>query len=406
LSEAIVVLNAGSSSIKFAAFEVDARRFEPAQRLLHGEIDGDGPAARLVAHDEDGRELKANGLAADAETVSAHEHALALLFEWLEGQLPGHRVVVVGHRVVHGGARFIAPVRIDDATLRELDALVPLAPLHQPHNLAAIRAVSRLHPHLPQVASFDTAFHSTLPWLAQACALPARVRAAGVRRYGFHGLSYEYIASVLPQFLGDAAGGRIVVAHLGSGASLCAMRDLRSVETTMGFSTLDGLVMGTRCGALDPGIVLHLQSALGMSVAQVEHLLYHESGLLGVSGLSADMRTLLASDDPQAESAIALFVHRISQELGALAASLGGLDALVFTAGIGEHGAAVRARICAAAAWLGVRIDADANLRDDDRIDAPDSRVSVHVIATNEELMLARHACDVVGGGVSHGPPA
>ena len=305
-------------------------------------------------------------------------------------------MLAVGHRVVHGGEHFVAPVRVDADILERLAALSPLAPLHQPHNLAAIRAIASLQPHLPQVACFDTAFHATLPWVARTCALPARIRDAGVRRYGFHGLSYEYIASVLPARLGGLADARVVVAHLGNGASLCALRERRSVATTMGFTALDGLMMGTRCGSLDAGVVMYLQSTLGMSLAQVEHMLYEESGLLGVSGLSADMRTLEASDDPRAEAAIELFVHRISQELGALAAALGGLDALVFTAGIGEHSAGVRARVGAAAAWLGVAIDDDANRRHADRIDGARSRVSAHVIATDEELMLARHACAVL----------
>jgi len=399
MSDAIVVLNAGSSSIKFAAFACEAQGGELGGRLLHGEIDGSGPSARLVAQDAAGAQLRESGLTDAADTPEDHERSLRLLFEWLERQLPDRRVRAVGHRVVHGGDRFTGPVRIDADILKQLDALAPLAPLHQPHNLAAIRVVERLHPDMPQIASFDTAFHSTLPWLAQACALPEFLRSAGVRRYGFHGLSYEYIASVLPARLGSRSDARVVVAHLGNGASMCAMRDRRSVETTMGFTALDGLVMGTRCGSLDPGVVMYLQSALGMGVKDVEHLLYQESGLLGVSGISADMRTLEASDDPRAETAIALFVHRISQQLGALAASLGGLDTLVFTAGIGEHSAAVRRRVCAAASWLGVSIDEEANRLHADRIDNPASRVTVHVIPTDEELMLARHACDVLAGG-------
>ena len=394
MSGAIIVLNAGSSSIKFAAFACDASTFALSERLLHGEIDGVGAAARLVAWNADGAPLAAGDIVDTTDASPDEERALKRLFEWLEGQLAGRTVLAVGHRVLHGGERFVGPVRIDAQVLARLDALTPLAPLHQPHNLAPIRVVEKLLPGLPQVASFDTAFHATMPWVSQAYALPRRIRDAGVRRYGFHGLSYEYIASVLPAHLGDRADARVVVAHLGNGASLCAMRERRSVATTMGFTALDGLVMGTRCGNLDPGVVMYLQTTLGLGVAEVEHLLYQESGLLGVSGISADMRTLEASDDPRAAAAIDLFVERISRELGSFAAALGGLDALVFTAGIGEHSAAVRARVCAAAAWLGVEIDDKVNRANAGRIDSAGSRVAVHVIPTDEELMLARHACE------------
>ena len=398
MSGAIIVLNAGSSSIKFAAFACDASCFELSGRLLHGEIDGVGAAARLVAWNADGVSLQASDVVETTATPPGQEQALKRLFEWLELQLPGRTVLAVGHRVVHGGERFVGPVRIDAQNLAQLDALSPLAPLHQPHNLAAIRMVERLLPGRPQVASFDTAFHSTMPWVSRTYALPQRIRDAGVRRYGFHGLSYEYIASVLPARLGQLADARVVVAHLGNGASLCAMRERRSVATTMGLTALDGLMMGTRCGSLDPEVVLYLQRTLGMQVDEVEHLLYQECGLLGVSGISADMRTLEQSSDPRAGAAIDLFVERISRELGSLAAALGGLDALVFTAGIGEHSAAVRARVCAAAAWLGIEIDHQANGACAERISSAGSRVAVHVIATDEELMLARHACELLAG--------
>jgi acetate kinase len=394
MSGAVIVLNAGSSSIKFAAFACDATSFELAGRLLHGEIDGVGTASRLVAWDACGVALSAAGIVGAADGPDDQEQALKRLFEWLETQLSGRSLLAVGHRVVHGGERFRGPVLIDAQVLGRLDALSRLAPLHQPHNLAAIRVIERLLPGLPQVASFDTSFHSTQDWVAQAYALPRRIRDAGVRRYGFHGLSYEYIAGVLPAHLGPLADSRVVVAHLGNGASMCALHRRRSVATTMGFTALDGLMMGTRCGNLDPGVVTYLQTSLGMSVAEVEHLLYQESGLLGVSGISADMRTLEASGDPRAEAAIDLFVHRISRELGSLAAALGGLDVLVFTAGIGEHSAGVRARVCAAAAWLGVEIDVEANDAHASRIDAAGSRTAVHVIPTDEELMLARHVCE------------
>jgi len=398
MSGAIVVVNAGSSSIKFAAFACDAGSLEMSARLLHGEIDGIGRESRLVAWDQDGVPLHGDGIADTGDTPQAQAHALRLLFEWLELQLPGRTVLAVGHRVVHGGEHFVEPVLVDADILARLDALSPLAPLHQPHNLAAIRVIAGLLPTLPQVASFDTAFHATQSWVAQAYALPRRVRDAGVRRYGFHGLSYEYIASVLPTHLGELADARVVVAHLGNGASLCAMRARRSVATTMGFTALDGLMMGTRCGNLDPGVVLYLQATLGMSPGEVEHMLYQESGLLGVSGISADMRTLEASTDPRAREAIAMFVHRITRELGSLAAELGGLDVLVFTAGIGEHDPTVRAQVCESARWLGVEIDDAANQANAARIDGTGSRVQVHVLPTDEELILARNACAVLAG--------
>ncbi len=308
---------------------------------------------------------------------ATHDDALAVVLEQCQTKLGDTRVVAAGHRVVHGGLAFTAPVRIDDGVLAKLDELVPLAPLHQPHNLAAIRAVATHAPGVPQVACFDTAFHRTQPPLAQHFGLPRALTDAGVIRYGFHGLSYEYIASVLPGVDPHAAGGRTVVAHLGNGASLCAMRACQSVATTMGFTPADGLVMGTRCGSLDPGVVLYLMNHLGMTASQVEHLIDHESGLLGVSGVSSDMRELLASSDPRAAEAVDLFVYRIGRELGSLAAALGGLDALVFTGGIGEHAAPVRDRVVRAAAWLGA--------------------FAVHVIPTNEELMIANHTRRVLG---------
>jgi acetate kinase len=369
MSDAILVLNAGSSSIKFAAFaRADARssHTDPV-RLLHGEIDG-----------------------LDA---SAH------LLEWLTHQLPGHAVCAVAHRVVHGAEAFTQPVRATPDVLAQLDALSPLAPLHQPHNLAAIRVIADLQPDWPQFACFDTAFHAGQAWTQQAYALPRRVREAGVRRYGFHGLSYEYIASILPEHLGALADQRVVVAHLGNGASMCAMHQRRSVSSSMGFTALDGLMMGTRSGSLDPGVILYLATAMGMDMQAIETMLYKESGLLGVSELSSDMRTLEASDDPRAGQAIAMFVSRISQELGRLAAVLGGLDAIVFTAGIGEHSSAVRQHVCEAAAWLGVDIDATTNRTGALRITMPTSRVSAWVIPTNEELMLARHAQDLLASG-------
>ena len=393
MSDAILVLNAGSSSVKFSLFEGHARP-DSGGLVCDGEFDGIGHRVHLVARDRSKRSLADRYLTEGA----THEEVLAALLDWVGSELPDNRLIATGHRVVHGGSRFTSPVRIDSSVIDELQRLVPLAPLHQPHNLAAIAAIAKLHPDLPQVACFDTAFHHTQPEIAAAFALPHALTSEGVRRYGFHGISYEYIAGVLPDVAGPVADGRVVVAHLGSGASLCAMHQRRSVATTMGFTPLDGLMMGTRSGNLDPGVVLYLIQEKGMTPQAVSDLLYHSSGLLGVSGISDDMRTLLASDDPLAASAIALFVYRFGQELGSLAASLGGLDALVFTAGIGEHAAAIRERVCRDAAWLGIELDPAANEAGGPRISAATSKVSVWAVPTNEELMIARHTIDAASG--------
>jgi acetate kinase len=320
-----------------------------------------------------------------------HAGATSFLLGFLERDLARHRVIAIGHRVVHGGMRYDRPVIVDDDVVRELEALVPLAPLHQPHNLAPIRAVASRESSLPQVACFDTSFHRSQPPLAQAFALPAALTERGIRRYGFHGLSYEYIAGVLPSFDADAAHGCVVVAHLGNGASMCAMLDGVSMATTMGFTALDGLVMGTRAGTLDPGVILYLLDELKMDARAIEDLLYRQSGLLGVSGTSSDMRTLLASDDPRARFAVDLFCYRVTRELGSLAAALGGLDALVFTGGIGEHAAPIRAQVLRNAQWLGFALDAAANEMNGPRLTRPRSRVRAYAIATDEELMIARH---------------
>jgi acetate kinase len=387
MSDAILVLNAGSSSVKFSLFE-GRERPAPKGLVCDGEFDGIGHRVHFAARDTAKKSLADRYLTEG----TTHEDVLATLLSWVEGQFPNHRVVAAGHRVVHGGSRFTAPIRIDSSLIDELQGLVPLAPLHQPHNLAAIDAVAKLHPELPQVACFDTAFHHTQPEVAAAFALSRAITSQGVRRYGFHGISYEYIAGVLPDVLGAvAAEGRVVVAHLGSGASLCAMHGRHSVATTMSFTPLDGLVMGTRCGNLDPAVILYLIQEKGMTPQAVSDLLYHSSGLLGVSGISDDMRTLLASDDPLAANAVALFVYRFSRELGSLAASLGGLDALVFTAGIGEHAPEIRRLACQQASWLGIELDDAANASGATRISAPGSRTSAWVIPTNEELMIARH---------------
>jgi acetate kinase len=387
VTDAILVINAGSSSIKFSVFpghETPSRQ----GIICEGECEGIGHRVHFTAKDPAGASLLDEYLAEGA----SHEDALSALLRWLEVHYRDNQLVAAGHRVVHGGSLYTAPVLIDAAVIAELRRLIPLAPLHQPHNLAAIDALSKLHPTLPQIACFDTAFHHTQSELATAFALPRRLAAEGIRRYGFHGLSYEYIASVLPEFLGPAnADGRVVVAHLGSGASLCAMQSRKSVATTMGFTALDGLAMGRRCGNLDPGVVLYLMQEKGMTAAEVSHLLYNESGLFGVSGISDDMRTLLASDDPPAKQAVALFVYRIGRELGSMAAALGGLNALVFTAGIGEHAAEIRRRVCEDAAWLGIDLDQGANLAGGAMISRAGGRASAWVIPTDEDLMIARH---------------
>jgi acetate kinase len=389
MTDVVLVINAGSSSVKFAAF---SELSQPVPvRLAHGQVDGIGDAARLRVWSHDGAVLEDQPMTLATDPEQKHDDALARVFGWLARHAGDRHLLAVGHRVVHGGASFDRPVRVTPQVMQELTQLVSLAPLHQPHNLAAIRAIARQQPRVPQVACFDTAFHTTQPWVAQAFALPRSISAQGVRRYGFHGLSYEYIAGILPAHLGEAANGRVVVAHLGNGASMCAMHARKSVYSTMGFTALEGLMMGTRCGNIDPGVVLHLITQLGMSATAVEHLLYHDSGLLGVSGISGDMRTLQTSTSPEARAAIDLYVHRINHELGALAASLQGLDALVFTAGVGEHSALVRERVCQAAAWLGIEIDVQANQQGATQISAPGSRVSVWVIPTNEELMIALH---------------
>jgi acetate kinase len=386
LSRILLVLNAGSSSIKFSVYEVA----EPATALaplFRGEVDGLGTRPRFVARDQAGAGLADEALSAGA----THDDGLGAILAWIDARTANAAVIAAGHRVVHGGVRYASPVRVTPEVMRELEALVPLAPLHQPHNLEAIKALAKRRPALPQVACFDTAFHSARPAVAQAFALPRALGETGIKRYGFHGLSYEYIVSVLPEHLGNGADGRVVVAHLGAGASMCAMRDRRSVATTMGFTALDGLPMGTRTGAIDPGVILHLMTERGMSVSDVTELLYKKSGLLGLSGVSSDVRDLLASDSPYAAWALDVFVYRVGRELGSLAAALGGLDALVFTAGIGEHAVPIRARICRDAEWLGVQIDDKANQRGGPCISAPDSRATAWVIATDEELMIARH---------------
>jgi acetate kinase len=388
MSDAILVINAGSSSLKFSLFP----GHETPNRqgiLCEGECEGIGHRVHFTAKDRAGASLVDESL----PEGTTHEEALAALMHWLEDHFQGHQLVAAGHRVVHGGSLYTAPVLVDALVIAELRRLIPLAPLHQPHNLAAIAALSKLHPALSQIACFDTAFHHTQPEVVTSFALPRRFATEGIRRYGFHGLSYEYIASVLPDILGPAAAdGRVVVAHLGSGASMCAIHKCKSVATTMSFTALDGLPMSRRCGNLDPGVVLYLMQEKNMTAAEVSDLLYNESGLFGVSRISDDMRTLLASDNPSAKEAVAMFVYRIGRELGSLAAALGGIDALVFTAGIGEHAAEIRRRVCIDAAWLGVDLDQSANLAGGALITRTGCRTSAWVIPTDEDLMIARHA--------------
>jgi acetate kinase len=393
MADAILVLNAGSSSLKFSVF-LDSE--QTLHLFLRGQIEALFTAPSFVARDAAGTTVGEQ--AWEVGTQLGHDKAISFLIQWGQaGQLQGHRIVAAGHRVVHGGIAFAGPVRVDPEVLAALEKLIPLAPLHQPHNLAAIRAIVRHVPQMPQVACFDTSFHRAQPALAQAFALPRRYTEEGVRRYGFHGLSYEYIASVLPGIDAAAAAGRTVVAHLGNGASMCAMRSGHSVASTMGFTAVDGLPMGTRCGAIDPGVILYLMDRHGFDARALEKLIYHQSGLLGVSGIGSDMRALLASPDPRAAEAIDLFVYRIGRELGSLAAALGGLDAVVFTAGIGEHAAPIRARVCRDAAWLGLELDEEANNAGGPRISRPGSRVSAWIIPTNEELMIARHTRQMLG---------
>ena len=370
----ILVLNAGSSSLKIAAYAAGGR-----VRRMAGSLIGLGQGRPRAAFE--GLELP------QPPDLPARDLTIWLL-ELLRERLGP--VAAVGHRIVHGGRDLAAPAVLDDATLAKLRALVPLAPLHEPHNIEGVQAARASWPDALQVGCFDTAFHRTQPEVAQRFPLPRALHEAGLLRYGFHGLSYQHIAEVLPEQLGAAAEGRVIVAHLGNGASMCAMRNRRSVATTMGLTALDGLMMGTRSGAVDPGLVLHLIEALGMSPAEAGDLLYHRSGLLGVSGLSADLRVLEASATPEAEEAQALFALRAQQAIGALAASLGGLDALVFTGGIGQHSAAMRARICDGMDWIGIGIDAEANLAGKARLHADGAKVQVLALPTDEEGVIAR----------------
>jgi acetate kinase len=384
-TDAILVLNAGSSSIKLAVFAV---RGGDLALELRGAIEGLYTEPRFRAHDPAGRVVAEK---AWGRTALGHDGAVEYLSTFLSQALADHRLVGVGHRVVHGGLEFTAPVRVTTETLTALERFIPLAPLHQPHNLSPIARLLERAPDLPQVACFDTSFHRTNPDVAQRFALPAELHDAGVLRYGFHGLSYEYIAAELSRMDARAAAAKAVVLHLGNGSSMCAMEAGRGVATTMGFTPADGLAMGTRCGALDPGVILYLLDERKLDARTIERLLYDESGLLGMSGISSDMRTLLASTAPSARLAIDVYVYRIGRELGSLAAALGGLDTIVFTGGIGENAPTIRERVCRDAAWLGVELAATSNAGGGPRISTAGSRVSAWVVPTNEEIMIARH---------------
>jgi len=392
MTDAVLVVNAGSSSIKFSLF---AARGDELDLVVRGQTEELYARPRFVAKDRTGGVV--NEKSWGDGTNLGHDGALEHLTGFLRGEMSEYRLAGVGHRVVHGGAAFTQPVLVDSRVVEALGALTPLAPLHQPHNLTPIRVLLERRPELPQVACFDTAFHRGNPRLAQMFALPEELTREGVQRYGFHGLSYEYIASVLPQHDAQAAAGRTIVLHLGNGSSMCALTAGTSVASTMGFTAVEGLMMGTRSGSLDPGVILYLLDEKKMDARAIERLIYQQSGLLGVSGVSSDMRALLESADPRAREAVDLFVYRIRRELGSLAAALGGLDALVFTAGIGENAAPIRERVCRDAAWLGVDVDADANARGGGRISTTGAKASAWVIPTNEELMIARHTRTLLG---------
>ena len=400
--DAILVLNAGSSSIKFALYPA-AQADETA--LVSGKIENISGNPDFMAHDAKGNSLAEDGLEALKKGAS-HETFVGQLLEWLSHHHRGMKIAAVGHRVVHGGRLFGGPAIITEEVLVRLQELGSLAPLHQPHNLSAIRAVAAWAPDLLQVACFDTSFHRTLSRLAQLFALPRKLSDDGIIKYGFHGLSYEYIAGVLPKHLGAHASGRVVIAHLGNGASMCAMKNRRSVATTMGFTALDGLMMGRRCGTLDAGVVLHLIQNMQMAPQDVLHILYQEAGLLGVSGISNNMHVLQESNDPNAQEAIDLFCYRAACELCALIVPLEGLDAIVFTAGIGENSSIVRQKICARLGWIGVEIDETANKENATRINAPASNVDVMVIPTDEEAVIARSVQNLIGMAVDDGQTA
>jgi len=389
MSDCILVLNAGSSSIKFALYGLEP----PESLLFRGEIEKIGLEPALMVHDAAGRKIAERSWPSGLD----HDGATREIFRIGKDLLHGQHLAAAGHRVVHGGTEYAAPVRIDQDVLAALAKLEPLAPLHQPHNLAPIRALAAHAPDLPQIACFDTGFHHGQAPVAQAFAIPRALSKEGVRRYGFHGISYEYIVSRLCEIAPHLAERRLVLAHLGNGASLCAVREGRSVANTMGFTAVEGLAMGTRCGSIDPGVLLYLMDNHGMDARALEDLIYRKSGLLGVSGISSDMRTLRASQEQAAAEAIALFVYRIVREIGSLAASLGGIDGLVFTAGIGENDKATRSEVAAGCQWLGLELDEARNHRGEGRISTETSRLEAWVVPTDEERMIARHTAALLG---------
>ena len=391
--KSILVLNAGSSSLKFAIFPLEPTLAEhPA---LSGQIEGIGATPKLSAKTSDGKRFKED-VHLTGDQTEQHKASLSYLFKWIDANAPELKISAAGHRVVHGGEGYSAPVKLDAAVLAQLETLIPLAPLHQPHNLRAVSEIFELLPNVPQVACFDTAFHRHNPEVAQIYGLPRDLTKGGIKSYGFHGLSYDYITRTLPQVIGDKAKGSIVIAHLGNGSSMAAVRNGEGVATTMGFSTINGLLMGTRSGSIDPGVLLYLIDQKGMDYKALTQLLYKDSGLLGVSGISQDMRELLSSDAPEAREAVDLFCYRIARELGSLAAAAGGLDVLVFTGGIGENATVIRERVCTLSAWLGIDIDLAANGEGKLIINSPKSRVIVAVVPTNEEGMIARYTAELL----------
>jgi len=392
--DTVLVVNAGSSSVKFQLYGTAGAG--ALDRLIKGQMDGIGVRAHLRASGADGKSLIDQSHS--TQEVPDLPAAMLKVGAWLR-ETQKVTLIAVGHRVVHGGPDYDRPILVDDGVIAQLERYVPLAPLHQPNNLAPIRSIRANNPQLPQVACFDTAFHRGHNALADHYAIPERFHAEGVRRYGFHGLSYEFIANRLPQVAPKIAGGRVIVAHLGSGASMCALSAGRSVESTMGFTALDGLPMGTRPGQLDPGVILYLVAQKGMSAGAVEKLLYHECGLKALSGISNDVRELDGSADPRAGFALDYFAYRVGLNAGMLAAALGGIDGFVFTAGIGENSPSMRARIAKNLGWLGIEIDPSANGAGGPLISRPDSRVPVYVVPTDEELMIARHTVALLAGG-------
>jgi acetate kinase len=399
MAKSVLVLNCGSSSVKFAVFDLESSGLI---RRYDGQIEAIGTAPRFVAEDADG--IQVHEQEWDVPPPGqAHSYALQQLGAWLDPLMPEDGLLGVGHRVVHGGMRYDAPLVIDEEVLAGLEEFVPLAPLHQPANLAGIRETQAFLPGVPNIACFDTAFHLPNPLLAELFALPYAYYEQGVRRYGFHGLSYEYTTMRLREIAPEIAAGRVITAHLGNGASMCGMRDGLCVDMTMGFTALDGLPMGTRSGSIDPGVLLYLIESKGMDVKQVEELLYKQSGLLGLSGISNDMRTLASSDEPRAKLAVDFFIYRIVREIGALTAVLGGLDGLVFTAGIGENATEIRERVCRELGWLGLELDAEANRSGGPRISTEGSRVSTWVIPTDEEWMIAHHVVTLLGNAQHSG---